>query len=530
MVLDTGLEKSAMSESHFEKPESLIKHLKESREVSRSLRAATKVTELARNEATRKSMIKAGAIPALIKLLRSPSRDLRITSSHALCNIAISKSAHQEILRNGGIPLLIQSMLTGQPDEVSAGGFALANLARVSQLASSILDDAGGVGILTGLLKAWDHSHAREACGDLLLKLSLNSGIEDKIASNGGVEALAKLLSDEDVRLGSKEKALGALYNVCSTNREFCSRAADAGAIPAVVYILRKGSANGKFSGLLMTKTFTVNEFEQEVYQAGGVEAVAKLLDADLSSLQHAEPVNFRQEVAKTLYELSVGREDIKERITEAGVVPTLVALLDSGGNHLRSAALKVLYGLAVNNKAKSAIVQAGAAPRLVALLRKNGRDSEFAATAIRNLVFDNDRTAAMLVKDGAVGALLVVVQRSSSLDARKQALAAMVNLSNEPGSKGPETICKTSAVEVFAQEVMRFSSSRKEDEFQWAAWCAVVLHNLMEYDECLPWVYQALCNRVSLSPMKNKLKDMDKTAFKQWMAELAAESDLDYL
>lgn len=61
----------------------------------------------------------------------------------------------------------------------------------------------------------------------------------------------------------------------------------------------------------------------------------------------------FRKEVAKTLYELSVGREDIKERITETGVVPKLVTLLDSTANYLRSAALKVLYGLAVNNKAK---------------------------------------------------------------------------------------------------------------------------------------------------------------------------------
>lgn len=102
----------------------------------------------------------------------------------------------------------------------------------------------------------------------------------------------------------------------------------------------------------------------------------------------------------------------------------------------------------------QAAIIQSGAAPKLVALLRKTGTDSEFAATAIRNLVFDNDKTAERLVKDGVVEALLVVLQRSGSLDARKQALAAMVNLSNEPGSRGPETICRSRGAEIFAQVI----------------------------------------------------------------------------
>lgn len=114
-----------------------------------------------------------------------------------------------------------------------------------------------------------------------------------------------------------------------------------------------KGSANARFSALLMTKSFTINELEQKVFDAGGVETVANLLDCDLTGLQHAEPTNFNKEVAKTLYELSVGREDIKERIAETGVIPKLVGLLDVHNNHLRGAVLKVLYGLAVNEKAK---------------------------------------------------------------------------------------------------------------------------------------------------------------------------------
>lgn len=282
-----------MAAAHLERPDLLVRSLGEANESTR-LHAARKVTEIARGEAARKAVIQAGAIPALIRLLNSSSTTLRITASHALCNIAISKTAHQDIQSNGGIPLLLRSVQNSTPAEVSGSGFALANLSRASDLANCILEEAGGIGPIVGLLKVWDHSDARDACGDLLLKLSLNTGIEDRIASNGGVEALASFIGEENVRLGSKEKALGALYNMCSTNREFCSRAADVGAVPSVINILRLGSANGKFSALLMTKIFTVFELDQEVYQAGGVEAVARLLNADLEGLQHADPVNFK--------------------------------------------------------------------------------------------------------------------------------------------------------------------------------------------------------------------------------------------
>ena len=94
----------------------------------------------------------------------------------------------------------------------------------------------------------------------------------------------------------------------------------------------------------------------------------------------------------------------------------------------------------------------AGASRKLVNFLERNGKDAEFAATAVRNLVFDNEKTSAALVKDGAVPALLRVLQKADRKDARKQALAALVNLSNEPASGGPEKICSHGGVQAFAE------------------------------------------------------------------------------
>ena len=188
-------------------------------------------------------------------------------------------------------------------------------------------------------------------------------------------------------------------------------------------------------------------------------------------------------------------------------------------------------------------------APKLILLLYKNNRHAEFAATAVRNLVFDNKQVGAILVREGAVEALMIIIQCNSCLDARKQALAAVVNLSNEPATTAPEKLCSTGAVDVFcqvisqvpnntisltlcvhSQEVLTFSRSRKEEEFQWAAWCAVVLHNLMEYNDIFEKVVSAFHRQSPTSPFRNKVKTLKPTEFKNWIANLTAKSAADFL
>jgi len=148
----------------------------------------------------------------------------------------------------------------------------------------------------------------------------------------------------------------------------------------------------------------------------------------------------------------------------------------------------------------------------------------------VRNLAFDNEQTGAILVRGGAIEALMIIIQCNSSFDARKQALAAIVNLSNEPTTQAPEKLCSTGALDFFCEEVLTFSKSRKTNEFQWAAWCAVVLHNLMEYEECYDKVVSALHRQAPNSQFKNKIKQLKDDEYKTWMAGLAAESQADFL
>ncbi len=82
----------------------------------------------------------------------------------------------------------------------------------------------------------------------------------------------------------------------------------------------------------------------------------------------------------------------------------------------------------------------------------------------------------------------------------------------------------------VRSQEVLTFSRSRKEEEFQWAAWCAVVLHNLMEYNDIFEKVVSAFHRHSPNSPFRNKVKTFKPMEFKSWIASLTARSAADFL
>jgi len=393
-----------------------------------------------------------------------------------------------------------------------------------------VLVEIGGPRVLAGLLKSWDFCSARDVCADLLVRLSSSKNNESLFLSGEAMEALIIAFLDSTLSIESREKVLTALFNALLNKQEPLEKFVQSGAIPAVIKLLYHASPDGKFSALLMTKNLVVHGFEDEVFHNGGVSAIARMFEADLHDLHYTEPHQFHKEVAKTLYELSVGRDDIKQKIIETDVIQKLVPLMDHHSNKLKSATLKVLYGLAVNNSAKRAIISTGVAPKLINLLYKNNCHAEFAATAVRNLAFDNEQTGAILVRDGAVEALMIIIQCNSSFDARKQALAAIVNLSNEPTTRAPDKLCSTGAVDVFCQEVQTYSRSRKSNEFQWAAWCAVVLHNLMEYEQFFEKVVAALHRQSSTAPFKNRIKNLKETEIKSFMAELAAESDADFL
>lgn len=131
----------------------------------------------------------------------------------------------------------------------------------------------------------------------------------------------------------------------------------EAGGVIAIIEVMNNASINGKYTALLLTQALTINSFEEVVIQSGGVEAVSKLLDEDLKDLDVTDPSNFYKEITKTLYELSVGKEHIKEKISQGNTINKLVSFLDSSSNRLRSSTLKLLYGLAVSHKAKVLLI-----------------------------------------------------------------------------------------------------------------------------------------------------------------------------
>lgn len=340
-------------DTSLETPDQLLRQLGPDGTDAGCRLAVAKLTEMARTSSGRRNIVNSGGVSRLVGILKGRHGVLRFGAAHALCNIANELEYHNEIVKHGAIKAFVQLLHDGTREGVCAGAVNLANVSRNPHFVKMVLTELGGPRVLAGLLKTWDFCSARDVCADLLVRLSASKSNEMLFVAGEAMEALIAVFLDHRLSIETREKVLTALFNALLNKQEPLEKFVQSGSIPAVIKLLYHASADGKFSALLMMKNLVVNGFEDEVFHNGGVSAIARMFEADLHDLHYTEAHQFQKEVAKTLYELSVGRDDIKQKIIETDVIQKLVPLIDHSSNKLKSATLKVLYGLAVNNSAK---------------------------------------------------------------------------------------------------------------------------------------------------------------------------------
>ena len=116
--------------------------------------------------------------------------------------------------------------------------------------------------------------------------------------------------------------------------------------------------------------------------------------------------------------------------IAKAGGIPPLVALLQSGTDGQKEAALGALRNLSVNAENKVTIAQAGAIAPLVVLTQSGtAGQKETAAIVLQNLSANNAENQVAIAKAGGIPPLVALLQ--SGTDGQKEAaLGALKNLS----------------------------------------------------------------------------------------------------
>lgn len=201
-------------EGHNETPEILLKQLNpDVGDVKRRI-AVAKITELARNANGRRSIVNAGGIARLVKLISQRNSVLRVGAAHALCNLANDRENHNEIVKHGAIKAFVQLLHDGTRDGVVAGAVNLANLTRNPHFVKLVLSEVGGPKVLLMMLRTWDHCSARDVCADLLVRLSANKSSEPQFLSDEAMDAMIALYLDNAISIETREKVLTAIYNV----------------------------------------------------------------------------------------------------------------------------------------------------------------------------------------------------------------------------------------------------------------------------------------------------------------------------
>jgi hypothetical protein len=348
----------------------------------------------------------AGAVLPLVKILAT---DHHSSSKAASDNDSTSSSEDDDTAAADASNIL---------QEASA-----ALLERTVQYSSSnaaAVLAAGGVPCLPLLLSSYSgrvRKHAALATAHLV---SQQPAAAKSVASSGGIPHLLQLLQESDAAM--QEAAAAAVGSLASPS---CASAvlaglAEAGAIPALVQLLRNGCGlsrassigSGWSSAVSMSRANSMGSGLARNSSASSSTAAAP---PATTSTPNANLVA-QDWAAYALAQLAKAGSRLQSNIYAAGALEPLVRLLEVPSAQLTAA--NALGNLCANNTyIQKAILFAGAVPLLLAMLglQQQPEVQLCAAAAIGNLAANNAGVRSELAAAGAAELLVAVLASSGS-------------------------------------------------------------------------------------------------------------------
>jgi len=267
-------------------------------------------------------IVRAGAVKPLVELIKSGQSLAKEYAAGALMNVMRDKlEVATEAAKAGAIPAL--AAMLSKPSGVAEALGALANLASGSSERQIAIYKAQVTRRTVALLTDPDEDTRRSAAA-LMMNMSPQAKIKERIVEAGALKPLAKVLTDSDAAV--KERAAGALANL------FNDHAANVLAgfkeapemIPSLVAICadeamshdaRRQSAHAL--AMLAAEDGPVDS----VWAAGAGPPLVALLKDRVA------------EAALAIMNLSWRWPDVKADLAKSGVVEYLMALLERGGD-----------------------------------------------------------------------------------------------------------------------------------------------------------------------------------------------------
>ena len=413
-------------------------------------RAARALWKLAdENEGAPVRVVNAGAISPLVALLGTGSMEAKSEAVGALTCLATNDPKSQLAIATGLVALLgsgtaesqehVTSMLLGlseKPDnrraiahagavqrlivQLRGGGALEAASARTSlraqELGAQVLlrlsrdDEAnahaivahGGLRFLVALLSA-ESAEAQVNAADVLCDVARRSTeIQSRVAAEGAVEILVKLLSSTGP-LRARTAAAGALWSLSIGHAAIQAAVTAAGAIPELVQLLCTDDAGAQRQAAAALAALAVggHSIQGSITSAGGIEPLVRLLDAAAARAQGSTAA----QAASALAALVANHPANQAAVAAAGGIEPLVALIrDAGAEDAKEEAATALWALTASHPPnQSASAEAGAIVPLVAMLGAGGtRAQAQAASALASMALGHNSNqgeiASMLV------------------------------------------------------------------------------------------------------------------------------------
>jgi len=312
------------------------------------------------------------------------------------------------------------------------GGGALA-VARAS--GGGIRNKGAGTATVQELVKTLSGSSSLEAKSRAAGALEVLSSREQsrvEIFVSGGVRPLVQLLAEGG--LDGRLQAARTLAKMATQSQPVRKGIYAAGALPVLLTTFSRSSEpdlQACAANVLSELSAGNASRKSEIAKAGTVPPAAAILKNAAVALTAGAPANARLTAACTsLVSALAEAADSVPSFVAAGVVPSLVTLLNSDDAECAALAASALVGLAVEMETQLEIERLGAVPPLIRLLSGSSAPGRASAAGALSVLALSQDIAANIVGEGGLPPAVALLTDGTD-DGKVEAAKFFMNLTN---------------------------------------------------------------------------------------------------
>jgi vacuolar protein 8 len=364
--------------------------------------AAGTIANLATNLENKVALVRMGVLVPLVTIIRdSESDQLSQQSCRALFALAANDSIKLNIVAAGALPPLIRCLRSNSESVQWHAAGAIANLAINTANKSQIIAN-GGLQPLCTLAHSTNEKVLRQVTR-ALFALAAKQDLRPLIVQAGVLQPLVRLLSFRHSEV--QRNSAGAIGNIAMTD-EFKTTIVEHHALRPLISLAE--SEHESVRRQAARALFTLSYGDHETARSARVSSVVHDHGlGPLIALVRSNNVDIQRDAAGALANIAAGAPANKAEIAKQGGLDPLVKLLESPRSNVQNQAARAVSTLACETSLQPKLVQAGALRPLIRLLGSDSSEvQKYASLALANLAAYR-RNQPLVVQMGALEPLL---------------------------------------------------------------------------------------------------------------------------